>query len=990
MMQRLWNIALATALTCALGPANSWAADKALQQSLSPELETASGKSLRQVRRVVYDRSRPGWPDHTRSKVARSAAGTWNSIWDEHTGVPLRIFGSGIAAPGAVASAAAAEEFARRYLAIYIDTLAPGAAAKDFVLAGNEELRGVRTVGFYQYHRGMQVVGGQVSFVFKHDRLIVMGSQALPAVQARLGTPVSDQRAAAGATSWIRRDRAPDARAASVGAAVVLPLIGEDGRIEYRSALPVEVGSRAPLSRYTVYVDAATGEPIARQNHLRAIAGTVFYNAAERWPGSDRRDYPAIHASLTVDGEVVTSDEGGLVSWLGKAIALMIAKPAGPFVQIIDEGGALGSAMFDLRDGGSAVWNEANTEFVDAQITTFVHANLAKDYARTLNPALPWLDETMTAHVQAVIPGFGRTCNAVSDGNSIYMFRGDDNCSNTGRLSDVIYHEFGHSLHAQSIIPGAGAFDGALSEGIGDYYAATRNDDPAMGRGIFLSDAPLRHIDPPDREYRWPEDIRSDPHATGLIFAGVMWDLRKELIRTMGKEAGVTYADRLFYAVLQRASDIPSSYVAVLSEDDDDGNLMNGTPNVCLINRTFGLHGLVDFSFGGGVAVSRPSRDGMLVSVETRAPTHVCPDTPRIDSATIEWHLRGQEDQRGMVPMEAGGSVYAGKIPAQEPGSVVRYRVVVAMTDGATQVYPRNPADPYYELYIGDTIPLYCNDFEHDPEQGAQPWTHGALAGDDKWQWGTPTGAGGDPTEAHSGTGVYGMDLGGSGLDGRYASSSHSFARSPRIATAGYDEVRVQYWRWLGVEDGVYDQARVYANDEQVWANRGSDSGATHHRDGEWVFHDIDVSEQAQSGALELELALESDEAVEFGGWTIDDFCVVARASTAAACGDGQLSGNEECDDGTTNSDIEANACRRSCRAAACGDNVIDSGETCDDGNRIDGDGCSSQCVAEAGSGPGLDEAGGCNAAGSSTSGAPLLGGMVLLLSMLIGRRRVR
>ena len=51
-------------------------------------------------------------------------------------------------------------------------------------------------------------------------------------------------------------------------------------------------------------------------------------------------------------------------------------------------------------------------------------------------------------------------------------------------------------------------------------------------------------------------------------------------------------------------------------------------------------------------------------------------------------------------------------------------------------------------------------------------------------------------------------------------------------------------------------------------------------------------------------------------------------------CGDGVInnSGTEECDDGDTNSDTEANACRTDCTLPGCGDGVIDSGETCDDG----------------------------------------------------------
>ncbi len=49
-------------------------------------------------------------------------------------------------------------------------------------------------------------------------------------------------------------------------------------------------------------------------------------------------------------------------------------------------------------------------------------------------------------------------------------------------------------------------------------------------------------------------------------------------------------------------------------------------------------------------------------------------------------------------------------------------------------------------------------------------------------------------------------------------------------------------------------------------------------------------------------------------------------------CGNGEVEGLEECDDGTNNSDTQPNACRSDCRLPACGDGVIDDGESCDDG----------------------------------------------------------
>ena len=76
---------------------------------------------------------------------------------------------------------------------------------------------------------------------------------------------------------------------------------------------------------------------------------------------------------------------------------------------------------------------------------------------------------------------------------------------------------------------------------------------------------------------------------------------------------------------------------------------------------------------------------------------------------------------------------------------------------------------------------------------------------------------------------------------------------------------------------------------------------------------------------------------------------VAPELDEAERCGDGVISGIEECDDGAANSDSTSNACRTDCRHARCGDGVVDADETCDDDNVLGGDGCSPQCGAESG-----------------------------------------
>jgi MYXO-CTERM domain-containing protein len=92
-----------------------------------------------------------------------------------------------------------------------------------------------------------------------------------------------------------------------------------------------------------------------------------------------------------------------------------------------------------------------------------------------------------------------------------------------------------------------------------------------------------------------------------------------------------------------------------------------------------------------------------------------------------------------------------------------------------------------------------------------------------------------------------------------------------------------------------------------------------------------------------IKFEIDSDQGLAFGGWTLDDVCVVGWVPTV--CGDGQITGGEECDDGDLNSDTEPDACRTDCMEALCGDGTVDSGEECDDGNLVDDDGCEADCT---------------------------------------------
>ncbi len=862
---------------------------------------------------------------------------TWSAARRSASGIVL----AELEAPGTVASPARAEAFALAFLERHLPVLAPGSSIGDFEVVANDLSSGIRTVGLQQRHRGRPVLGGQLGVRFSADRLVLVTSQALPDVTlpTRSAPTIEPAVARTQARAFVARDYDP----AGTGSAftitgpdhgtLVLP-VWTGAAWEYHEVVRVTVESRAPLGRWAVYLDAATAEPVAREQLMRSAA-TVRFDVPVRHPGAARYDAIAPRLDVLQTGLPAATDVNGLVM-LTQSPTTVVTSVAGSLVQVDNDVTNEASASFPgVANGGTVVWSAAGDEQVDAQLSAFVHAGVVKEYVRTIAPGLGWLDQVVEVNVN--LPS---GCNALSDGDSLYFLLADASCQNTARLADVVYHEAGHSVHAQSVIPGVGAFESALSEGQSDYLAATIVDDSGMGRGFTYTDAPLREIDPDGFEYMWPGDVSPDPHITGLIISGTLWDLREALRDKLGVEAGTLQADTIWYESIRRATDIPSMYPEALVADDDDGNLANGTPNACEINAAFEAHGLLDSSQIGDVTLDEvPVAEGREIVVAQALPVFAgCP----LDSGTAElrWRLRSDPDGVNTVPMVVEDGAWVATIPTQATGVVVEYQVALTYPTGAGAILPRNAADPWYQMFFGAVIPIYCLDDESDTTE----WFFSGSG--DTWSFGPLAGGGGvEPGAPYDADGVL------LSQDGIYPPFANTAATGPFIDIAGHTDVRLHYRRWLSVEDGTYDHATLRVNDVPLWTNLVTFQGNVHHIDGEWRFHDLPLNDFLDEGTVQLQFALDSDGGLELGGWTVDALCVVEVVESV--CGDGQLGGPEECDDGNTE---DGDGCDASCVLEEP-DPTGTSGEGTSDGGLDDtGTGPGTGAVEDTGAGPAGEE----------------------------------
>lgn len=542
----------------------------------------------------------------------------------------------------------------------------------------------------------------------------------------------------------------------------------------------------------------------------------------------------------------------------------------GSFSDIVNTMQARAEESVTLQEGVPKTfeWDDSNATIVERNV--YQAQQRVRQWMLALAPDLEWLQTQVLLFV-----GEEGECNALWDGVQAYFFRESDTCNDTGRIADIVYHEMGHGFH--QFLRVAGVWDFTVSEGSGDYIAATITGDPIIAPTFYKASG-TAHLRELENTLVYPDDFVDEVHADGMIWGGALWDLRVALIEEYGETLGVQKTDEIFVGALRGGPTLVDGYWEVLFADDDDADLSNGTPHVCQISDSFGAHGLGP-GVGGGFVIDHVAlghqQPSQPVSIQAKVSSNL-PQCGGLDPSTValKWRYEGAEVFSTLeMPVVPGiADEFEALIPEMASGAKVEY-YLQAGSGVALRTDPPGAPEKTFSFYVGDMLTVFHDDFEN----GEGEWTHGSSQAEsevaDDWQLGTPVGLSGDPDQAFSGQNVWGNDL-GSDSNGSYPADVTNYLESPVINCLDYGGVRLQFRRWLTVEDGDFDQARIRVNGETVWSNAAG-WGTLTHLDKNWFFHDIDISKWADQTKFKLRFELESDGDIEKGGWNIDDVVVV-------------------------------------------------------------------------------------------------------------------
>ncbi len=193
-----------------------------------------------------------------------------------------------------------------------------------------------------------------------------------------------------------------------------------------------------------------------------------------------------------------------------------------------------------------------------------------------------------------------------------------------------------------------------------------------------------------------------------------------------------------------------------------------------------------------------------------------------------------------------------------------KYYFYVESTDLAENTATDDNSGEYYFFNTLGNFVLFEENMDSNPG-----WT---ISGGD-WEWGIPTGQGGDyggpdPTSGYTGDNVYGYNL-----NGDYTNSMGEYhLTAPVMDCSAAAGTTLRFYRWLGVEQPVYDHAVISVSVdgttfEEVWHNSSTIY------DGEWLYCEYDISEWAD-GQPEVYVRWTmgpTDSGWTYCGWNIDD-----------------------------------------------------------------------------------------------------------------------
>lgn len=424
-----------------------------------------------------------------------------------------------------------------------------------------------------QRYHGLPVVGGHLGLTISHGRLVLVQGATHRIGELSTAPGLTEADAITRVLAAIEAPQPGDRDGARL---VVLPERAP-GTVTY--TLAWEVTAWRSERQIVVNVDARTGRLIGGfdANHYDHT-GIATNFVDERTVGDPVVALPAGYLRLHARRASTTTEPDGTYRLRGASGPVMVtANLQGDYVRVHNVGGPEAQFVGISRPDKQNPLEWTSSRGTPQERDVFYGVNRTNRFVATVFPGNAWINQPLLANVD--LP---RTCNAFWNGSSVNFFVAGNGCNNSGRIFDVIAHEWGHGLDQN--LPGDG-IDGGLGEFIGDMISFLQTNSHLIGPGFLTDGRPVRDLEDP--AFACYDPKKKGVHAKGQLLGAVVWDILTDL-----EQSGMTGEPlkRLMLRPIAIAQTRAQWYRAMLAVDDDDGNLANGTPHECLIYNQFKAH----------------------------------------------------------------------------------------------------------------------------------------------------------------------------------------------------------------------------------------------------------------------------------------------------------------------------------------------------------------------------------------------------------------
>jgi hypothetical protein len=397
--------------------------------------------------------------------------------------------------------------------------------------------------------------------------------------------------------------------------------------------LAIQYTADTDAESFEVIADAETGDilNLERLVVFENVVGTVRGNVTEGFKATEcaeevPTDFPFAEVTGPNGASAFANATGAFtLTNAGTTAVTLQSAVGGQFFDVTNfmATGELLSQSVVPPGPAAFLHNPTNADIaLRAQSNGYANSNQARAFLLSYLPSYP------TISGQLNFPVVVNRTDGFCPGNAWYDFSSINFCVASSAFGNTSFASINHHEYGHHIVTSGGSGQDEYGEGMADTLAALLSGEPGLGYGFFLNQCsqPLRTADN-DCQYSPTacSSCGSEVHDCGNLLSGAIWSVRERLAQSEPTE----YVDLLNALVLSSipmhtgGSITPSIAVDLLTLDDDDANLDNGTPHYDEICGGFQAHGLtcppilngLSVSPSGGLAAKGP--DGGPFTPET-------------------------------------------------------------------------------------------------------------------------------------------------------------------------------------------------------------------------------------------------------------------------------------------------------------------------------------------------------------------------------------